>query len=206
MVKIERRFRLLRACYKRFDPEVYDVTTAPLSLEVCMLKADVVETLLYECVTWTLNMIHYGMLQKVLVRVLPRILRVQRRADHTKLSYVQALVRAPQENEMRKHRNNHPKRRLFFEGAMVWQNKGRLPSRMMSAQTAGGKNPGSGGPPNNWLSTLRDDLAVFRSTEGSAEYFPRQFGFESALWVHAAKKAGKWHRGVLEAAERFMAR
>ena len=28
----------------------------------------------------------------------------------------------------------------------------------------------------------------------------------NVLWVHAAKKAGKWHRGVLEAAERVMAR
>ena len=26
------------------------------------------------------------------------------------------------------------------------------------------------------------------------------------LWVHAATKAGKWYRGILEAAERFMAR
>ena len=32
---------------------------------------------------------------------------------------------------------------------------------MMFAQIAGGKNPASGGPPNNWLGTLRDNLAVF---------------------------------------------
>ena len=45
----------------------------------------------------------------------------------------------------------------------------------MFAQIAGGKNPGPGGPPNNWLRTLRDDLADFRSTEGSTEDSSRQF-------------------------------
>ena len=30
------------------------------------------------------------------------------------------------------------------------------------------------------------------------------FGVETAVWTLAAKKAGKWYRGVLEAAERFM--
>ena len=30
------------------------------------------------------------------------------------------------------------------------------------------------------------------------------FGEEAEVWTIAAKKAGKWYRGVLEAAERFM--
>ena len=30
------------------------------------------------------------------------------------------------------------------------------------------------------------------------------FGVETAVWTLAAKTAGKWYRGVLEAAERFM--
>ena len=32
------------------------------------------------------------------------------------------------------------------------------------------------------------------------------FGVETALWPTAAKKAGKWYRGILEAAEWFMVR
>ena len=32
------------------------------------------------------------------------------------------------------------------------------------------------------------------------------FGVEAAFWSTAAKKAGKWHRGFLEAAARFMVR
>ena len=42
-------------CLKRFGPELYDIKTAPLSLKVGMLKAEVIETLLYGCVTWTLS-------------------------------------------------------------------------------------------------------------------------------------------------------
>ena len=48
---INRRICLVRAYLKRFAPELYDRTTAPLSLKVRMLKAEVIETLLYGCVT-----------------------------------------------------------------------------------------------------------------------------------------------------------
>ena len=65
MVEIDRRVRLMRACYSRFGQELYDMTTAPLSLKVRMLKAEVIETLLYECVRWTLNAIHNDKLRKV---------------------------------------------------------------------------------------------------------------------------------------------
>ena len=46
-LEIDPRIRLMRARLKRFGPELYDKTTAPLSLKVRMLKAEVVETLLY---------------------------------------------------------------------------------------------------------------------------------------------------------------
>ena len=91
-------------------------------------------------------------------------------------------------------------------GAMARQINGRLPSRMMFAQITGGTNAGPGGPPNKWLRALRDELAVFLSIEGSTEESPRQFGAEIVLWVHAAKRASEWYRGVLEAAESFIAR
>ena len=77
---------------------------------------------------------------------------------------------------------------------------------MMFAQIAGGTKPGPGGPPNNWLKTLRDNLAVFSIHRSLHERLPTAVLGLNVLWVHAAKKAGKWHRGVLEAAERVMAR
>ena len=48
--KIERQVRLIWACFKRFSPQLYDMTTAPLSLKALMLKAEVID-----CVTSTLS-------------------------------------------------------------------------------------------------------------------------------------------------------
>ena len=47
---------------------------------------------------------------------------------------------------------------------------------------------------------------MFRATEGSTQHSPLVFGVETVLWTSAANKVGKWYRGVLEAAERFMVR
>ena len=57
-----------------------------------------------------------------------------------------------------------------------------------------------------WRKCLVDGLGVFRATEGSMEHSPLVCGVETALWQVAAKKAGKWYRGILEAAERFTVR
>ena len=70
---------------------------------------------------------------------------------------------------------------FFYLNQPVRQSNGRLPSRMMFGQIASGKNPGPSGPPNNWFRTLRDDLAIFLSTEGSTEDIPRQVGVKTVL-------------------------
>ena len=71
---------------------------------------------------------------------------------------------------------------------------------------AGGGNPGPGRPEKNWAQCLVGDLRVFRATEGSTESVPSVFCVETVLWPTAAKKGGKWYRGVVEAAECFMTR
>lgn len=53
---IERNFIL------RLDQLVHDVETAPFTLKVRMLLSDVVEMLLYGCVTWTLGVEHFTVL------------------------------------------------------------------------------------------------------------------------------------------------
>ena len=124
---------------------------------------------------------------KVQLEVLRRVPGFQRRADHINFSCAKALKKTKCESIEMTIR----KLRLLFAGAIVPQNKGRLFNRVMFTQIACGKNPGPGGPPNYWLRTLRDDLAVFRSTEGCTEDSPRQVGDETVLWVHVANKAGK---------------
>ena len=50
MPEIKRRVRLAWACYGRFKRELYDMEAAPFALKLRMLKAEVMETLLYGCV------------------------------------------------------------------------------------------------------------------------------------------------------------
>ena len=98
------------------------------------------------------------------------------------------------------------KRRLLFAGAVQRTNNVRLTRRVIFGTMASGENPGPGRPENTWAQCLVDDLRVFRATEGSTECFPLVFGVETVLWPAAAKMGRKWYRGVVKAAEGFMAR
>ena len=51
MPEIKWRVRLAWACYSRFKRELYDMEAAPFALKLRMLKAEVMETLPYGCVT-----------------------------------------------------------------------------------------------------------------------------------------------------------
>ena len=51
LLEIDQRVPHMREWYNRFGPALHVTTTARLSLEVRMLKAEVIETMLYGCVT-----------------------------------------------------------------------------------------------------------------------------------------------------------
>ena len=72
----------------------------------------------------------------------------------------------------------------------------------MFGTMAGGDNPGPGRPEKNRAQCRGHGLRVF----GSTEYLLLVFGLETMLWPTAAKKGGKWYRGVVKAAECFMTR
>ena len=78
----------MRACLKRFGPELYGMATALLSVEVRMLKPEVIETLVYGCVTWTVSAKHFARLRTGHQQVLLGVIGFQRRqrTDHTILS------------------------------------------------------------------------------------------------------------------------
>ena len=101
--------------FKRFVPELYDITAARLSLKVRLPKAEVVETLLSGCcVTWTLSATQYDETQydeprKAHLEVLRLVLGFQGRADHTNLSHAKALKKTKCESIETTIR----KRRLF---------------------------------------------------------------------------------------------
>ena len=115
---------------------------APFTLKVRMLKAEVMETLLYACVTWTLGQEHFAELRTAHHNLL-RIIGFQRRqrADHL-MSYAKALKKAQCESVETTIR----KRRLLFAGAEPRTTNERLTHRVMSGTLAGGESPGPGRP------------------------------------------------------------
>ena len=56
----KRRIRLSWACCIQFKRGLYDMEAAPFTLKVRIGKAEVMETLLCGCVTWTLGKEHFA--------------------------------------------------------------------------------------------------------------------------------------------------
>ena len=93
-----------------------------------MLKAEVVETLLYGCMTWSPNKPDYDRLRRVHHFMLLRCLgwRKRKRDDHT-LSYTDALAKTASESIEAVVR----KRRILFARFVARMREERLPQRLM---------------------------------------------------------------------------
>ena len=85
-----------------------------MALKLRMLTPEVMETLLYGCVTWTLGKEHFAELRTAHHRFLLRIIGFQRRqrTDHL-MSYAKALKKAQCESE-----TTIGKRRPLFAGGV----------------------------------------------------------------------------------------
>ena len=75
---------------------------------------------------------------------------------------------------------------------------------MLGKMTAG-ESRRPAGQLKSWHRCLLD-LKAFDATKGFTQQSKLVFGVEAEVWTVAAKKAGKWYRGILEAEERFMAK
>ena len=166
--------------------EIYDRPGVRLRLKVRLLKAEVVETLLYGCMTWNPKKPDYDRLRRVHRSMLLRCLgwRKRKRDDHT-LSYADALAQTDPESVEAIVR----KRRILFAGFVARIGEDRLPQRVMLGKLVGGKGY-SGGQEKDWMDHLNEDMSVF--------------GMKFEAWRKAAQKAGRWFRRVDEGAELFM--
>ena len=198
--EIKRRIRLAWACYDRFKREVYDMEDAPFLLKVRLLKTEVMETLLYGCVTWAPGLEHVAKLRTARHNLLLRTIGFQRRECKRPPHVVrQGSQEGSVETTIRK-------RRLLFAGAVQWTSDERPTHRVIFRTMAGWVNPGRGRPENIWTQCLVDDIRLFAATEGSMDSSPLLFGVETVLWPRAAKKSGNWHRRFVDAEDRFTTR
>ena len=149
--EIKPRVRLAWAYYRRFKRELYHMEAAPFVLKLCLLKGEVMETLLYGCVKWSLGKEHLAELRTAHHRFLLPITSFQRRqrTDHL-MSYAKALKKAQCEGVETTIR----KRRLAFAGAAQRTHNEQLTRRVMFETMAGGEirdqADQKGAGPNAW--------------------------------------------------------
>ena len=148
--------------FKRYKRELYDRSKASLlPLKARMVRAEVVEALLYGCATWTLMKGHYAKLRTTHHRMLLRILGAWCKSPNKRLlSYKDALQRT----ECKSIETTVRTRRLLWAGALLRMGDNRLPKRAMSGALENAGKRGSGGKEKEWTDCVADDLRLFGIT------------------------------------------
>ena len=63
-IEVDRRIRNAWCSFRKYNLKLYDRPSAPLELEIRMLRAEVLETMLYGCVLWSPRACHYDTLRR----------------------------------------------------------------------------------------------------------------------------------------------
>ena len=83
-IEVDRRIRNAWYSFRKYTLKLYDRPRAPLELKIRTLRAEVLETMLYDCVTWSLRAYHYDTLRRAHHGFLARCIgwRKHNRTDH----------------------------------------------------------------------------------------------------------------------------
>ena len=71
-IEVDRRMPNAWCSFRKYTLELYGQPSAPLELKIWMLIAEVLETMLYGCVTWSPRACHYDTLRRAPHRFLTR--------------------------------------------------------------------------------------------------------------------------------------
>ena len=163
-------------------PRTVRLTDRFLKLKIRMLRAEVLETMLYGCVTWSPRACPYDTLRRGHHRFLTRCIswRNHNHADHT-ISYVCTLIKTESESIEATLR----RRRILFAGFVARMENTRLPKCVMFGELVGGTGC-VGGQEKEWMECFLDDF--------------RAFG------INADQYEGEWRRTAEQGAQHFMAK
>ena len=134
-IEVDRRIRNAWYSIRKYTFELYDRSSALPELKIRMLRAEVLETMLYGCVTWSLRACHYDTLRRVHGRFLTRCIgwRKHNRANHP-ISYLDTLPKTGSESIEATFR----RRRILFAGFVARMEDARLPKCVMLGEMVGG--------------------------------------------------------------------
>ena len=187
--EIRHRVRRAWACFRRHGQAMYDRARAPLRLNVRLLQAEVVEALLYGCVTWNLKPVQYGQLRAAHHQVLLRCIGWTKRVRTDRpLSYAEALTRAGCEECIEA---TVRRRRLCFAGFVVRMTDDRLPKFALMGELEG-RQRYVGGQEFDWVKRLKEDCEAFDIDHIGGE------------WVKSARDMDEWYELIEDGAAHFM--
>ena len=187
-IEVDRRIRNAWCSFRKYTLELYDRPSAPLELKIRMLRAEVLETMLYGCVTWsprachceTLRQVHHGFLTRCIVW------RKHNRADHP-ISYLDTLVKTGSESI----EATLCRRRILFARLVARMEDTRLPKCVMFGEMVGGAGC-VGGQRKEWIGCFLVDL--------------RAFGLNADKWMTAAQDEEEWRRTAKQGTKYLMAK
>ena len=127
-IEADRRVRNAWCSFQKYTLELYDRPSDPLELKVWLLRAEVLEAMLYGYVTWSPRACHYDTLRRAHRRFLTRCVgwRKHNRADH-RISYMDTLLKTGSESIVATLR----RRRILFAGFLAHMEDTRLPKCVM---------------------------------------------------------------------------
>ena len=187
-IEVDRRVRNAWSSFRKYTLELYDRPSAPLELKIRILRAGVLETMLYGCVTWIPRACHYDTLRRAHHRFLTRCIgwRKYNRADHP-ISYLDTLMKMGRESTEATLR----RRRILFAEFVARMEDTRLPKCVMFGELVGGAGC-VGGQEKELMGCFLDDL--------------RAFGINADQWTTAAQDEGERRRMTEQGAEHFMSK
>ena len=156
-IEVDWRVRNAWRSFQEYTLELYDRPSAPLELKIRMLRAEVLETILYGCVTWSPRACHYDTLCRAHHRFLTRCIvwRKHNSADHP-ISYPDTLMKTGSESIEATLR----RRRILFAGFVARMEDTRLPKCVMFEEMVGGAGCVRG-QKEEWMGCFLDDLRAF---------------------------------------------
>ncbi|CAB1120849.1 unnamed protein product [Ectocarpus sp. CCAP 1310/34] len=188
-------------CFRRNSASMYDRPRANRPLKIRLLQAEVVETLLYGCASWSLTAEHYTKLNGTHRQFLTRCIGwSKRKRSDRPLSYAQALIQAGCEETIEA---TVRKRRLCFAGFVMRMKDSRLPKRMLLGAMAGGVGY-RGRQESDWVSRLGEDLVAFNMRDEKQGGKWRESAKDPQVWYNKVEYGAswfmrKWHRQEAEA-------
>ena len=156
-IEVDRRIRNAWCSFRKYTLELYGRPSALLELKIRMLRAKVLETMLYGCVTWSPCACHYDTLRRAHHRFLTPCIgwRKNNRADHP-ISYLDTLIKTGSESiEVTLRR-----RRILFARFVARMEDTRLPKCVMFVELMGGVGC-VGDQEKEWMGCFLDGLRAF---------------------------------------------